>query len=292
MAERISVGLLVRYGILRIGDYVDYEPDKASYVAEYKNTGYYGKQIFDNARRINWVVVYVERKTGEALIMPEEALVKEFYLAGNIGYLNGPKELNCICEALGSNVKLGAKARCINVDDANKITAYRQGDYAKIKKRYAFYPTGTIVDGNVIYYDNTYIKMTHSPGAVRFYESDAGGKIEKDENGLTYRVPEIDNPVLVTESYYEYIIRTRTFESSFWLASQCVSLHSNHADFLMFRSSKSVVTADTLCTSDGFRKSLSYGVYPIVTLASNIQMYIDVDNSDVRTSKAMWKFAV
>ena len=296
MKSRISVGKLVRHGLLKTGDYVDYTPVEAVYKAKPENTGYDSEQIVHNCKKVNWVVAYVNKETGEAFIMPEENIIEKFYLYGLIGYMNGPNELNNICEALGSNAKLGLKARCVNIDDINKITSYKPENYDNLT-RYAYYPEGRAVRGSIIYDNRGYVETIHRSKRVskiiRFYEADSGGSVEKDEIGFSYRVPDLANPVLITETFYKYNIRTKSFKSDFWIASPCVSLYPDHVGFCIRVAYKSIVGAAMLYSSDCFKYiNQPHGVRPIVSLGSNVQMDIDNDNNYNDSTKHTWKFAV
>ena len=144
---------------LPIGTYVNYDPTKdadgkeivktiTSNAGSPTDTGYYkasektvtegngyGPQEYSNKATTNgWRVLGVDEKTGELLIISADPVKstdnKEFYLRGIAGYTYGESELNKVCSVFGSGY--GATgARCINIDDINKITGYNPNNVGK-----------------------------------------------------------------------------------------------------------------------------------------------------------------
>ena len=122
MAKYFSISKLAELNWLKIGDYINYIPDRATYNATSNNTGWKEEQIFANDKKFTWRVAHIEEE--KIFIVPVENISNSFYLSGAIGFTNGIKELNNICLALASNYKLNTKARCITIEDVNKMNGY------------------------------------------------------------------------------------------------------------------------------------------------------------------------
>ncbi len=70
--------------------------------------------------------------------------------------------------------------------------------------RYAYYPDGINISGEIEYNGNIYTKKNSNLNQ-KFYDIiDGGGVEKKDSDGYTYRIPEENNPVYVTELDYHY----------------------------------------------------------------------------------------
>ncbi len=295
-----SSGTVKLADLLNVGDYVEYIPDTAEYTTDTNNTGYTSAQTFKTQTK-DWRVLYKNTETGEVLLTTN-GIVNDgtgekndkIYLEGTKGYLRGPTELNNICKALYSNSSLGITARSMTVEDLNKACNYTPSE----PTRYAYYPKGTTFaegDTTIEYNDNIYTKTVHYRGTVKFYTSDGGG-IEKDSDGFTYRTPEADNPVYVTETNYRYnpsssnsTVGSILGVSDGWLASPCVGLDSSNARFLVRLAYSSFVKAGLLCNSYDATFSFSFGVRPLVSLGSMLQIDTGDAARDGSTSAKAWK---
>ena len=287
---------------VKVGDYVEYIPDTAEYTTDTNNTGYTSAQTFKTQTK-DWRVVYKNTETGEVLLTTN-GIVNDgtgekndkMYLRGTKGYFRGPTELNNICKALYSNSSLGITARSMTIEDLNKACNYVPSEPTE---RYAYYPNGTTFtegDTTIEYNGKTYTKTAHGSSTAKFYTSD-GGDIEKtDGDGFTYRTPEADNPVYVTLTWYEYNPSSKNstvgsiLGSSYgWLASPCVDLSSSFVAFDVCYASSSDVNADSLFNSRGNTYSYSFGVCPLVSLGSMLQIDSSDTARDGSTSAKAWK---
>ena len=297
-----SSGTVKLADLLEVGDYVEYIPDTAEYTTDTDNTGYTSAQTFKTQSK-DWRVVYKNTETGEVLLTTN-GMVNDgtgekndkMYLKGTKGYFRGPTELNNICKALYSNSSLGITARSMTIEDLNKACNYTPSE----PTRYAYYPKGTTFaegDTTIEYNDKTYTKTSHYFSTAKFYTSDGGGK-EINSDGFTYRTPETGKPVYVTKTYYVYNPSSKNstvgsiLGSSWgWLASPCVYLYSSHAYFgVRFAGSGgSGISAYNLCDSRGLAGSRSYGVRPLVSLGSMLQIDSSDTARDGSTSAKAWK---
>ena len=164
----------------------------------------------------------------------------------------------------------------MTVDDLNKACNYTPD----ITARYAYYPSGTSVSRTIEYNGNSYTKIAHNGTTAKFYVNDGGG-VEKKDGEFTYRVPQADNPVYVTGTYYYYTpdstIGDILGSSCGWLASPCVNANSTGARFNVHNAKNSLVSASNLLNSSGSAYSYSNRIRPIVSLNSTIK----IDTSDV-----------
>ena len=279
---------------VKVGDYVEYIPDTAEYTTDTNNTGYTSAQTL-NTETKDWRVLYVNSETGEVLLTTNGIVNSGTYLRGTKGYFRGPTELNNICKALYSNSSLGITARSMTIEDLNKACNYTPSE----PTRYAHYPNGkTFPGGNITieYNGKTYTKKAHGGSTANFYTSDGGGIEKTDSDGFTYRTPEANNPVYVTKTYYVYNPRSKNstvgsiLGSSYgWLASPCVDLNSSDAFFFVRYAGSSSVYASYLYYSCGITSSNRYGVRPLVSLGSMLQIDTGDTARDGSTSAKAWK---
>ena len=280
---------------VKVGDYVEYIPDTAEYTTDTNNTGRTSTQTL-NTETKDWRVLYVNSETGEVLLTTNGA-VNGVRLEGTKGYFRGPAELNNICKALYSNSSLGIIARSMTIEDLNKACNYTPSEPTT---RYAYYPYGTTFEEGettIEYNGKTYTKKAHAWSTAKFYTSDGGGIEKTDSDGFTYREPEADNPVYVTRTYYSYNPSSNNstvgsiLGDSYWgwLASPCVTLHSSIAYFRVRGAGRGDVNADSLCASEGGSLTCSYGVRPLVSLGSMLQIDTSDAARDGSTSAKAWK---
>ena len=280
---------------VKVGDYVEYIPDTAEYTTDTNNTGYRSAQTL-NTETKDWRVLYVNSETGEVLLTTNGIVNNGTYLQGTKGYLRGPAELNNICKTLYSNSSLGITARSMTIEDLNKACNYMPSEPTT---RYAYYPSGTTFaegDTTIEYNGKTYTKKAHAISTAKFYTSDGGGVEKTDSDGFTYRTPEADNPVYVTQTFYscnpssENSTVGSILGSSYgWLASPSVDLGSSTANFEVRYASSSRVSANCLYISHGSMRSNSLGVCPLVSLGSMLQIDSSDTSRDGSTSAKAWK---
>ena len=291
-----SSGTVKLADLLEVGDYVEYIPDTAEYTTDTNNTGYTSAQTL-NTETKDWRVLYVNSETGEVLLTTNGIVNNGTYLQGTKGYFRGPTELNNICKALYSNSSLGITARSMTIEDLNKACNYTPSEPTT---RYAYYPKGTTFaegDTTIEYNGKTYTKIAHDDSSTaKFYTSDGGGVVKTDGVGFTYREPEANNPVYVTETWYEYNPGSKNSTvgsilggSLGWLASPCVGLNSSRAAFSVRDANSSNVSADSLYYSHGYAGIRSEGVRPLVSLGSMLQIDTGDTARDGSTSAKAWK---
>ena len=279
---------------VKVGDYVEYVPDTAEYTTDTNNTGYTSAQTLSTETK-DWRVLYVNSETGEVLLTTNGIVNAGTYLQNTKGYFRGPTELNNICKALYSNSSLGITARSMTVEDLNKACNYTPSESTT---RYAYYPKGTTFakgDTTIEYNGKTYTKTAHGYSTAEFYTSDGGGVEKTDSDGFTYRTLEAGNPVYVTKTYYDYNPNSKNstvgsiLGSYGWLASPCVTPYSSYVSFSVRRAVSSNVAANYLDSSYGLTSSYGFGVRPLVSLGSMLQIDSSDTGRDGSTSAKAWK---
>ena len=289
-----SSGTVKLADLLEVGDYVEYIPDTAEYTTDTNNTGYTSAQTFKTQTK-DWRVVYKNTETGEVLLTTNGIVNDGTYLQGTKGYFRGPTELNNICKALYSNSSLGITARSMTIEDLNKACNYTPSEPV----RYAYYPNGTTFtegDTTIEYNGKTYTKTAHVSGSAKFYTSDGGGVEKTDSDGFTYREPEANNPVYVTQTWYHYTPSSKNStvgsilgSPEGFLASPCVGLISSYAGFTVRYARSSLVDTYDLYDSFGYTDSYGPGVRPLVSLGSMLQIDSSDTSRDGSTSAKAWK---
>ncbi|MCI9063150.1 MAG: type II secretion system protein, partial [Clostridia bacterium] len=207
--------------ILRVGDYVDYNPregaKKQSYISKDEMSGYTSDQVFNLGSYIyGWRVLGAE--FGQILLTSEDFIGPDiggansnertyYCIYGRVGYENSINELNRISELYGQG-ESASGARSMKVEDINKITGYDPENVngKKYGKGY-IYEYGNKVkyfwDGtNYPYYEGSNkAKGNNKNAAINgFYWYDKGWKsVEKPT--------EVEDKEYITEltcSYYTY----------------------------------------------------------------------------------------
>lgn len=178
---------------LKIGDYIDYHPqkgaDKTSYLSSKNKTGHTEDQIFNLASyAYGWRVLGVDEKTNEILLIAEDFIGPDsggqeangrtyYYLIGQTGYANGIEELNTISQLYGQG-KGASGARSVTVEDVNKIVGYDP-------------ETANWGTGESHAYGN---QVTYSSAGFTYF----------DEESKTWKTLENGESVTLMNNYYSY----------------------------------------------------------------------------------------
>ena len=329
-----SVTALAKNGKLKVGDYIDYKPSAvATYTTNPDNTGR-DAQTFTADKDANWRILSTDSVTGEVLITTEGAVNDGFGLSGIKPYMNGKIELNNICKSLYSNNGMGLVARSMTVEDVNTVCNITNHDDLNYNYGYnegiAYYPVGETYNykETIQYNGQTYSKKTSRNENVRFYESDGGGASAIDENGFTYRYPTSNNPVYVTNKYYEYPVQNTAMEDvvendAGWLASPSLELTSSYygqnyykrsllcynvtttkfmksifelamydpsfsAYFGMYSLNNHYISGVPLRSVEGEEKDMAMGIRPVVLLSSSSEIDVNDTSKDGSSAEKAW----
>ena len=282
-ARVCTVQELFESGKLRKGDYIEYAPAAGRYFTSLEDTGW-GTQIIETDLNARWIVHDYDKEKKTFSIKTEDG-VNDVSLRGAVGFIKGPDTLHAICKECYSIPLKGIYARSMVVEDYNEELGFVPPENPD---RFAFYPCGSKVSGEIEYNGKIYKKVEHGDKFVRFYMCDGGGKEEVDKNGIVYRRPLKNKPVFVTETFY-YNNRAINISKCHWLASPCVNLFSSYANFRVHYASSSYVGAYYLYSSYGSEYCDSYGVRPLVSLSSMLQVDITDEQRDGSSPEKAWK---
>ena len=230
-----------------------------------------------------------------------------YTLKGQKGYINGIEELNKISGIFGHG-KGAEKATSITVEDINGITGYNpetakynQGDWNEYENKVTHTRgSGTALSSNATngktwsgtqstfnYYDKTnktFKALTSGSTEITSTAYTYGPATLKD--GFTQPVQGVDENGTYNEvnqmlfgkwtmtadnGYYRSFTGTGT-EPRYWLASDCASALSNDVGWGLRYVSNGGVCSNYLCYSDGYERSDSYGVRPVVSLKSDVSL--------------------
>lgn len=302
--------------VLEVGDYVEYDPtkldaegkqdvdsSKLQYVSEIGNVKEHGngnsRQTFQATSNIKWKVFNIDQQTEKVELISEEIIKKNetanngnFIMEGAIGYLYVEQELNEICKIFGygygadTSMEIeyeiggpgeeekgkitGSGARSIIVEDINKKAGIEDSEeaYKAINLNYGTkdrpinavcYPTvnGNYATGESNIADKSNFKYTYY-------------------NYSSQKINDTDNLV---------------FTGEYWIASRFVETLDTQVYFgVRCANSKDWIDGEHL--SAGFQSWMnkygsdySYGVRPIVTLKSNMQ----VEKVSETEGRVTWK---
>ena len=299
---------------IEVGYKVNYVPNAlSSYLVQAIQSGYgeyerntYPSNLQDQsikAEECDWKVLSVNNDNSIDLIGIPKENSQSFYLGGPIGYNNGVYLLNKICEELYSNKELGIVARCINIDDIEKKlkdkedVKSRYSEYGKINecvKKYSLYPKlyqfektsgvdkdsanlktdGIEVSDSAINKSEIVIPMDFDLEKEKGY-SQANDKMTV-KTSLYDVVPAKKD--FVDENVYDLLFQEG---KNFWIASRSV-YYSQDKGCAYFGLSCIVDTRlydRSVFRSDGLCASYPRGIFPIVTLDSNTQLFKNDDGT-------------
>ena len=214
---------------LKIGDYVDYDctTSDATYTSTKEKTGHTEDQVFKAKEyQYGWRVLGVDENKQLMLLSEDFAQpieggttlgVRQAYnLKGQEGYANGVNELNNICSIYG-NGKGAISARCIKVDDVNKITGYNPNNTG-VKDPMQTGSGRKYQEGQAYEYGNK-IKYTLLSTGVKYEPSNGAtsgtNTVNKsfeyyDEVSKSWKNLKIGESLTLQSNYYSYYSTTLT----------------------------------------------------------------------------------
>lgn len=277
---------LFKSGRFKVDDYVEYLPTPSVYIAKAEETGYRYAQSIETDKSAKFILYNYNDETKTFDIVTADA-VNNLTLEGAIGFFYGPDVLNIACKESYSIPEMGILARSINMDDINKKTGFIPPDNPA---RFAYYPKGIGVSGEIEYNGNIYKKVSHINRNARFYICDGGGREKVDGDGNKYRVPQADNPVYVTSTFYSYSNKEKV-SRRYWLASQCTAVYPEFAVFDIPIASSRIVRDINLYLygSHGSAKGIGGAVRPLVSLSPKLLVDITDESRDGSLPKKAWK---
>ena len=222
-------------GMLKVGDYVKYEPDSAgNYTLTGTESGYTNDQTI-NQENLNWRILSIN-KDGTVDLISETPTSQSIYFGGATGYNNGVYLLNDISAKLYSNSNLKG-------DDIEAGFTEAGLEYANSFKDAITVGETKTYTGNYTYYPNLYAKENGS-GIDLSTTNDPNSEVKTNRIGQSdnyYTSPSTDSPAYkqvssflkVTQSFYESEMNSSYYDNStvyqlvhsgnkYWLASRYV----------------------------------------------------------------------
>ena len=261
----------------------------------------YGDQTYkvSNANDRKWRALGTDETTGELLIISDDVLkennvTKKMLFRGITGYLYGVDELNKICSIYGNGT--GATGgRSVTLDDVNKAIGKERGK--NTEKWIYTWTEGSLVkkrpsyDGGTNYTYYPHVKDETNIGIFNYYNV-ATKKWEnkiKDLTGFSGREDittiypdyvgfDISNNLnyvnnTATKGYKLLFKDNITEEDKYWLGSLYCNANSDFANWGMYCVyAIGRISGNSTYNSFGFVNTPSYGVRPVVTLKTDIQL--------------------
>ena len=282
---------------IEVGDYVDYDPTLGANASDLTYTSTADKTGADSNQEFNvstyksagygWRILGVSN--GKIRLISEEFIGpgkdKEIYIGNRTYY-----------------TLYGQKVYINGITGYNPETAkYNQGDWNEYENKVTYTRgSGTALSSNATngktwsgtqstfnYYDKTnktFKALTSGSTEITSTAYTYGPATLKD--GFTQPVQGVDENGTYNEvnqmlfgkwtmtadnGYYRSFTGTGT-EPRYWLASDCASALSNDVGWGLRYVSNGGVCSNYLCYSDGYERSDSYGVRPVVSLKSDVSL--------------------
>ena len=239
-----------------------------------------------NFKISEWKVLDIAN--GKVTLVPTSPTTGTVYLGQAQGYNNGVKLLNDACNSLYGNLAKGITARSINIEDIEK--------YMTEEALTSVHEYGTVTK----YGEQVANAYTSNPRYPSMYAKEKLNVIDgnKDTNGLgmSEQTEFIEEAFKVAESIQPYqtywykdarniqpeLFKTTTNRTnyyfllrlnspvSYWLASRSVNIYSSNCDFVMCNVYDGSINANFMYDSSGNTYADSSGLFPIVSLSSEL----------------------
>ena len=272
---------------LEVGDIVTYTPS-GTYNVSSTYSGYSSNQSLNSGsssyQLTTWRVLSIDEESGQVELVPTSATSGYMYLQGANGYNNAVKLLNDACNALYGNSSKGISARSINRDDYEKYMSD-----AKLTEAHSCnsgkYGTRPYTYTSKKNYPNIYGQ--EAKRVINGSETASGLGISEQNEWVTGSTT-ASSSISPYYTYYSVNINsTSAFESAtngvnykellvpstsyWWLASRCVApSNSNYCRFYVCYVDDGSVDANYVFNSSGSAISRAYGLFPVVSLSSEL----------------------
>ena len=275
----------VKEGIIKIGDYVKYTPDKTNTDAILQELNTYSGSS-DNTtstltqENLNWRILDV--KDGQVRLISEVPTTSKITLKGYNGYNNAVKLLDDTCNSLYNNSRLASKTQNLKIEDIQDKMV--ETDYSKFDSNYGktFTPTNK-------YYANILTKekeqKVNGTAGTELGLSEQTELINQTtktqatslEVKYTYWNKAMTANDFKDSKYYELFINNGSNYPVYWMASRFINSDSYFATFCARIVNSNGVGGQGLSDSGSGEGKPSSHFRPIITLNNNVQ--IDTANS-------------
>ena len=247
-----------------------------------------------------WKVFDINTGTGEITLVPahstDDGADGTIYLKGAQGYNNAVYLLNEACNNLYGDSTKGITARSINIEDIEGkmtetalIQAHNYSDIAKYGEQ-----VSSAYSQSNSYYPSLYAKETLSvingtKKASGLGMSQQTSLVEPSDDGATvgylqatsiqpyqtYWYGDGNFMQIAFETaengtnYYNLLMPDNT-DTCYWMASRCVDSYLNRCSFYVSNVGYGEIYARNMFYSDNSDNHSSYGLFPVVTLSSEL----------------------
>ena len=300
--EGLEIGTIVSYN--PDGTYTW----QSEYCSSPEDTSY--EKILDSSSYFNidtWRVFEINEETGKITLVPEHSTDDgndgasetsgTVYLRGAQGYNNAVYLLNEACSNLYGDSSKGITARSINIEDIEgKMTdsALEQAHNYSNAAKYGEQVSNAYTQANS-YYPSLYSQETLS--VINGSEKTSGlgmsqqtDLVESTDNGATNGSLQASTNIQPYQTYWygENSFMQTAFETAnngvnyydllmpddtntyYWVASRCVDPKSSYCNFNVSFVNGGEVNADRMLNSYVSGRSYCYGLFPVVTLSSEL----------------------
>ena len=249
-----------------VGKYVDYTPVSGTF-SDHTNPDYSGdlaNSQLSTVVALKWRIL--DANNNKLILISDTVANTEFSLNSATGYNNGVLLLNNACKAMYSNSSLGAIGRSLNIDDIEKHMTYDKKNSLMYGDEYL--PTYTT-------YPSIFAKeLNGAPNGIYGTELDLSEQTEyiiedtlqgnsQFKGKWTWYSFEMSTSTMQNQTYVD-LFNCSTYT---WLASRCVKLSLQTADFGLFYIRNNSVSGNVLFESDvhnGDRNNLA--IRPVVEI--------------------------
>ena len=240
-----------------VGKYVDYTPDVGSF-SDHKNMSWNTTITTDTS--VKWRILFAEGN--KLTLISDKAVHNDFWLQGANGYNNGVLLLNNACKAMYSNNTLGAIGKSLNINHIEKVSSYTGAS----NEEYLLRSNG--------YYPNIFAQEeggapNGSYGTLGRSEQNSYVTGSSYSSGAVFKGKYTYYSYTISNSYMNqnYVDLFKSSPAS-WLASRCVTISSDSANFEIFYIDDRTISSYWLynSSSDDETDRAGYAIRPIVEI--------------------------
>ena len=290
-----NIGDLIDNGIIKVGDYVAYNPIGA---ASYTVNGAYSGTGIDqtiNKENLNWRVLD-KTEDGKVRLISANPTASTVKLQGANGYNNAVYLLDELCNTLykGNN----ATAKSLKIEDIqNKmnLSVWNYNNYANYGV--TFSPNGRQYP--LIFAQEKGQIVNGSTGSLGLSEQTSIITGSSTASSWTVRHTDWTNNSIGASNYvqviYYELFHTAANNNRYWLSSRCVNVDAvyNNAYFDVRCVSTNYVDGvyTYIFAANGGELPGTFGVRPVVYLESSVKIDTEVEGKDGLTPETAWEIA-
>ena len=285
-----TIGEAIKREGIKVGDYVNYEPDANAegYIADKLSESITGSTDNKSAIKqdsLKWRILNIDA-SGRVDLISDTPTSQSVYFRGARGYNNGVYVINDICKSLYSNNSLGITARSLDLKDIeDKMNATGKAKRDEYANAVQYGKTKTYGSG-YNQYPNLYAQENGSGINTEKVKTDG---IDVNADGYSSPTTEdsstANEGLTVTQTYYYFSNTPSSYfddqefhdmvfntGSYYWLASRYANCNSTNANFGLRNVNNSNLGGGNMFYSYG-NTSVNYRyLRPVVSLGSDIQI--------------------